>query len=156
MSLEQMAAITAGLRADTAPLTLHQRRARFEANMGAIPLPPDTTFTPVQIAPHLTGHLTTAPGARTDRVLLWLHGGAFFLGSSHSYRDFAARASAAAGVSVLVPDYRLVPSTPSPPPTTTRSPRSTGWKCRATPPRTSRSAATARAVTSPSPPSRPA
>jgi len=114
MSLEQVATIAAGLRADIAPLTLHQRRERFEARMGGIPLPPDVTFTPVQIAPHLRGLLTAAPGARTDRVLLWLHGGAFFLGSSNSYRDFAARASAASGVSVLVPDYRLVPEHPFP------------------------------------------
>lgn len=109
MSLEEVAAISAGLRADTAVLTLHQRRDRFEARMAQLPLPADTVFAPVAIGEGLGGLMVTAAGAATDRVLLWLHGGAFFLGSSASYRDYAARSSAASGISVLVPDYRLVP-----------------------------------------------
>ena len=109
MSLEQVAAIAAGLRADTAPLTPLERRARFEQYYGSLPIPSDVTVEEVRIHDNLGGKLVRAPGADPAHVLLWLHGGAFFLGSSHSYRDFAARASAASGWSVLVPDYRLIP-----------------------------------------------
>jgi monoterpene epsilon-lactone hydrolase len=51
----------------------------------------------------------TAPGARTDRVLLYLHGGGFSLGSARSHRDLAVRLSQAASCRVLVVEYRRVP-----------------------------------------------
>jgi len=109
MSLEQVAQIAAALRADTAPLTPLERRARFEERFGGLPVADDVIVEEVRLHDTLTGRLVRAPGADPARVLLWLHGGAFFLGSSLSYRAFAARVSAAAGMAVLVPDYRLVP-----------------------------------------------
>ena len=109
MSLEQVAAIAAALRADTAPLTPMERRARFEERFGGLPVADDVAVEEVQIGDALHGRLVRAPGADPAGVLLWLHGGAFFLGSSLSYRAFAARLSAASGMAVLVPDYRLVP-----------------------------------------------
>ena len=51
----------------------------------------------------------TAPGARDDRVLLYLHGGGFSLGSVRSHRDLAVRLSQAASCRVLLVDYRRVP-----------------------------------------------
>jgi len=43
-----------------------------------------------------------------DRILLYLHGGAFFAGSPELYRPLAG-ALAASGFHVFVPDYRLAP-----------------------------------------------
>lgn len=43
-----------------------------------------------------------------DRIVLFLHGGAFVVGSSRSYRAFAGRLSQRAAVKVAVPDYPLL------------------------------------------------
>ena len=58
----------------------------------------------------------SAPGARDDRVLLYLHGGGYVIGSVHSHRDLIARLSAASGCRVLGLDYRLAPEHPFPAP----------------------------------------
>ncbi len=50
-----------------------------------------------------------APGASAERRLLYLHGGAFMLGSPKSHRGLAAMMSQVARAAVLVADYRLLP-----------------------------------------------
>ena len=49
-----------------------------------------------------------------DRRLLYLHGGEYVTGSRVSHRALAARISRAAGVAVLLIDYRLAPEHPHP------------------------------------------
>ncbi|MBL0923800.1 MAG: alpha/beta hydrolase [Sphingomonadaceae bacterium] len=110
MSLEQVAPIAAAFRARRAqPVPpIEARRQGFEAQMANLPLPEDFTARPVQIAAHLGG-LFCDVGVIQKRVLLWLHGGAFVLGSSTSYQPFAARLARASRARVLLPDYRLAP-----------------------------------------------
>ena len=55
-----------------------------------------------------------APGARTDRAVLYLHGGGYVLGSVGSHRDMIARLSAAASARALGLNYRLAPEHPFP------------------------------------------
>ncbi|MEE4302097.1 MAG: alpha/beta hydrolase [Pseudomonadales bacterium] len=50
-----------------------------------------------------------APGADPDRRLLYLHGGAYVVGSPRSHRPITATLSRLAGASVLAVDYRLMP-----------------------------------------------
>lgn len=50
-----------------------------------------------------------APGADGDRRLLYIHGGAFAIGSPVSHRMITAALSRACGVAVLAIDYRLLP-----------------------------------------------
>ena len=57
-----------------------------------------------------------APGAAEDRVILYLHGGAYMLGSVRTYRVTLSRLSRAAGARVLGLDYRLSPENPFPAP----------------------------------------
>ena len=54
------------------------------------------------------------PGARSDRAVLYLHGGGYVLGGIDSHRDLMARISAAAKARVLGIDYRLAPEAPFP------------------------------------------
>jgi acetyl esterase/lipase len=54
------------------------------------------------------------PGARPDRVVLYLHGGGYVLGSVSSHRDMISRLSAAAGARALALNYRLAPEHPFP------------------------------------------
>ncbi|MGL4542152.1 MAG: alpha/beta hydrolase, partial [Polymorphobacter sp.] len=109
MSLAEIAALRAALAARPVGAPLAARRAGFEAMMARASLVPGTSARRVQLSSALSAELITTPGADASRLLVWLHGGQFALGSSASYRSFAARASAAAGIAVLVPDYRLAP-----------------------------------------------
>src|SRR4030095_10104977 len=55
-----------------------------------------------------------APGAESGRVLLYLHGGGYVVGSINTHRDLAGRLSRAAAARVLLIDYRLAPEYPHP------------------------------------------
>ena len=47
-------------------------------------------------------------------TILYLHGGAFVMGSPRTHRAMAARLAAAAGMAAVLPDYRLAPEHPFP------------------------------------------
>lgn len=51
---------------------------------------------------------------RKDAVLLFIHGGAFVVGSAATHADMAARLGHAAGLKTLLPLYRLAPEHPYP------------------------------------------
>ena len=55
-----------------------------------------------------------ADQAAADQRLLYLHGGGYVICSPGTHRDLAGRISQAAGVAVLVLDYRLAPEHPYP------------------------------------------
>jgi len=106
MSLEQVDRLRAMLLARRGETpTIEERRARLVAQWAAPPLPDDIGFTPTRIRDDLRGLWVDAPGGRQDRVMLWLHGGAFMLGSAQSYRDFGARLARAAGVLQACPVF---------------------------------------------------
>ena len=50
-----------------------------------------------------------APGAASDRRVLYLHGGAFIAGSPLSHRNITSRFAEISGAAVLAIDYRLMP-----------------------------------------------
>ena len=56
----------------------------------------------------------SGPDSRPERVLLYLHGGCYIVGTPAHYRDLAARLCGETGMRVLVPDYRLAPTHPFP------------------------------------------
>jgi len=56
----------------------------------------------------------TAPGAAADRVLLYLHGGGYVMGSINTHREMVSRLSRAAGARALLLEYRLAPEHPFP------------------------------------------
>ena len=73
------------------------------------PAMPGTRVSPVRFG-GFGGELVTAPGAdRTDRVILYFHGGAFFCCGLGSHRRLVSRISAAAGCAVLNVGYRQLP-----------------------------------------------
>ncbi|MEQ8659983.1 MAG: alpha/beta hydrolase fold domain-containing protein, partial [Gammaproteobacteria bacterium] len=72
------------------------------------------------IAVHITSaggrpaeHLR-APASAVDRVVLYLHGGGYVMGSPHTHRALAGEIARAAAATVLLPDYRLAPEAPFP------------------------------------------
>lgn len=83
-------------------------RAGFDRMCSQFDVPADTSIEPVTTG-GVPGLLVSSPAASRDHVIIHLHSGGYMLGSSHGYRNFASRLSSAAGVSVLVPDFRLAP-----------------------------------------------
>ena len=55
-----------------------------------------------------------AKEAHEDRVILYLHGGGYNIGSPNTHRELAAHISMTSGAKVLLPDYRLAPEHPFP------------------------------------------
>ncbi len=55
-----------------------------------------------------------ARGTLEDRVILYLHGGGYNIGSPNTHRELAAHISMESGAKVLLPDYRLAPEHPFP------------------------------------------
>ncbi len=53
-------------------------------------------------------------GTPNGKILLWLHGGGYCIGSSRTDRAPAGQFAKASGATVIVPDYRLAPEHPFP------------------------------------------
>lgn len=85
--------------------TVAQMRADWDQLFGA---PGDAEVQAVD-ADGVPCQWVTAPGARTDRVVVYFHGGGFQVGSLASHRELMACISAAAGARVLGVGYRLAP-----------------------------------------------
>jgi monoterpene epsilon-lactone hydrolase len=100
-------------RANQPPATLEATRAAFAPAGRLHPLPEDVTVTDVD-AGGVPAHWLVPPGANRDRVLLYVHGGGYTLGSLRSHGELAARIGRAAGTRVLFPEYRLAPEHPFP------------------------------------------
>ncbi|MFL9931717.1 alpha/beta hydrolase [Paraburkholderia sp. RL18-103-BIB-C] len=90
------------------------RRAAFEKLMARFPLPDGVTVREIDadgvpgkwISPH---GASGSPVARERGVILYLHGGGFYSGSSDSHRVLAATLAKDAGADVLLIDYRRMP-----------------------------------------------
>jgi monoterpene epsilon-lactone hydrolase len=94
-------------------LSLPERRASFAPGGQPHPLPGDVMVTEVT-AGGVPAYWLTAPGVDESRVLLFLHGGGYELGSLESHGELAARLGRASGMRVLFPEYRLAPESPFP------------------------------------------
>ena len=94
--------------AGQAVTTLEERRAAFTPG-GRLHLVPDDVLVRQVSAGGVPAHWLAAPGADADRVLLFLHGGGYELGSLRSDGELAARLGRASGMRVLLPEYRLAP-----------------------------------------------
>jgi acetyl esterase/lipase len=57
---------------------------------------------------------TTSQNTQSARAMLYLHGGAYIIGSASAYKALAGRYAKALDCTVLVPDYRLAPENPFP------------------------------------------
>jgi monoterpene epsilon-lactone hydrolase len=95
------------------PPALEELRATFAPAGRLHPLPDDVLVADVT-AGGVPAHWLDAPGADAGRVLVFLHGGGYELGSLRSDGELAARLGRAAGMRVLFPEYRLAPEHPFP------------------------------------------
>src|SRR2546428_6784449 len=93
--------------------TVADRRQGFDTLAAKLPVAPDVTCDKVDAA-GVPAEWVVAPGAESRRVLLYLHGGGYAVGSINTHRDLAGRLSRAAAARVLLIDYRLAPEYPHP------------------------------------------
>jgi acetyl esterase/lipase len=95
-------------------VTIAERRRRMAAFERWVPKPPrgvEMVERPLGRIPAL--HFR-AVGSRTDRQILFLHGGAYTMGSPALYRHILWRFAVAADARVAAIDYRLAPEHPFP------------------------------------------
>jgi acetyl esterase/lipase len=90
-----------------------EMRAGLEAMTGTFALDPDVRVEPLTVAGMRAEWIDTA-GVSEEHVILYLHGGGYVVGSLNTHRDLGARLGRAAGMRVLVIDYRLAPEHPHP------------------------------------------
>jgi epsilon-lactone hydrolase len=93
--------------------TLEQMRAGLDAMGGMTPSLPDVTAAKVD-AGGVPGMWFSANGGDASRVLLYLHGGGYVLGSVQSHRALIERLAKAINGRVLAIDYRMAPEHPFP------------------------------------------
>ncbi|MGH2586201.1 MAG: alpha/beta hydrolase [Dehalococcoidia bacterium] len=114
MASQELQTIIQTLRSRPSPEqapTLEEMRAGFEA-MGQ-PAPADVRCEPVD-AGGVPAEWIVPPNADDDRVILYLHGGGYVIGSIDTHREMIARIARAAGCRSLALDYRLAPEHPFP------------------------------------------
>jgi len=90
-----------------------EMRAGFEMMSQTFPLPADVTREAVR-AGGVPSEWIAAPDADPGRVVLYLHGGGYVIGSINTHREMIARISRAASARCLAVDYRLAPEHPFP------------------------------------------
>lgn len=95
------------------PVPVDEARAAFVPADALHPMPDDVGVTAVD-ADGVQAYWLAAPAVDQGRVLLFLHGGGFQLGSLASDGELAARIGRAAGMRVLFVEYRLAPEHPYP------------------------------------------
>jgi acetyl esterase/lipase len=94
--------------------TLAQSRRTYALFDALVPKPPRSTQTRAIDAGGVKADLIVTPASRSDRHILFLHGGGYTVGSPVTYRHFTWRVAAAAKARLLAIDYRLAPEHPLP------------------------------------------
>ena len=84
------------------------QRTVYDTMIAATPIAEGLTLEAVD-RDGVRGWWVRPTGAPTDRAILFLHGGAYLLGSAEAYRGLASQVAARAGVAAFVADYPLAP-----------------------------------------------
>jgi len=101
---------TAKISSDT---TIEEIRAGWEKFAASFVPAADLSFKP-DVAGGVAVEWVTAPDSDPSRVVLYLHGGGYTIGSIASYRSYTGRLARAAQSRLLSVGYRLAPEHPFP------------------------------------------
>jgi len=96
---------------DTRPI--EEQRAGLDELMSTLPIPDDVEIVDFELAGR-PARRYVPKGARTDRGVLYLHGGGYTVGSLDAYQSLMAHFSVACAAVVTGLDYRLAPEHPYP------------------------------------------
>ena len=109
----EITTLRAMLSASPAPEGLVELRQMYDGLGGMFPTADDVTLTSATVG-GVPGEWSQAPGVDANRVVLYLHGGGYVIGSILSHRHLASELGRAAGTRTLAIDYRLAPEHPFP------------------------------------------
>lgn len=90
-----------------------EARAPYDQMIGAIPEARGLTAEPATLG-GVPGLWLRPEASPADAAILYLHGGAYVLGSAAAYRNFAGQFAARSGIAAFVADYALAPEKPFP------------------------------------------
>ena len=113
--LEQVIALVKGRVVDESQGATEGRRRSFEQMVDGFSIDVPATYKRVN-AGGVAAEWVTAEGAPESRVVLYLHGGGYIIGSTRTHRPLMAELSRASSARVLGLDYRLAPEHPFPAP----------------------------------------
>jgi monoterpene epsilon-lactone hydrolase len=115
MASRELEAIVRVLRSGwaLAELSIEEQRAAFDLLTSQFQPAEDVRCERVE-AGDVPGEWITTPEAAHERVIYYLHGGAYVMGSMNTHREMISRLSRAAGATALAIEYRLAPENPFP------------------------------------------
>jgi acetyl esterase/lipase len=112
-SLEQRRAVEASLASGLSSIQPRSRAERLQKMREFMDAIPDTQTIDATIEPVDAGGVPAewviAPDVDVSRRVLYIHGGAFMMGSPKSHRNITSNFSRVANAAVLSIDYRLMP-----------------------------------------------
>ena len=113
--LEQVIALVKSREIDESQGATEGRRRSFERMIDGFTIDVPAKYNRVN-AGGVTAEWVRADGASDSKVVLYLHGGGYIIGSPRTHRPMLAELSQASGARVLALDYRLAPEHPFPAP----------------------------------------
>jgi len=85
-----------------------QARAPFDALMDHVPAAAGVTSAAAEVG-GVSGWWRRPEGAAAGAAILYLHGGAYIVGSARAYRNFVGQIASRAKLDAFIPNYRLAP-----------------------------------------------
>jgi len=116
MASKELRAVIEAFKSRPAPggdLSIEEQRAGLEAGSTQFPLAEDVRCQPVE-AGGIPAEWVTTPESVEERVICYLHGGGYVVGSINTHRELASRLARASKARVLILGYRLAPENPFP------------------------------------------
>jgi acetyl esterase/lipase len=93
--------------------TLQKKRAVLEYGARYLPMPPHVDVNQTTVG-NIAAEWLRPVGTTDDRAILYLHGGAYAMGSCATHRALASRIAVASQTPALLPEFRLAPEYPFP------------------------------------------
>jgi monoterpene epsilon-lactone hydrolase len=100
-------------RAAIAANPISMTRELFDQLMEHGPPAEDVKYTNATVG-DVSGVWCTPARPTSEAAILYLHGGAYVMGSAHAFRQFVGHISSRTGIAAFIPDYRLAPEHPFP------------------------------------------
>src|SRR5688572_14958603 len=100
-------------RPPTVPADVHGGRQAIDEMMGGAPIADGVTVEAITVVARAAEWIRP-PAPASERVVLYLHGGGFRIGSLRAYRPFASQLAVALDTPLLAIEYRLAPEHPFP------------------------------------------
>lgn len=111
--MEKVKKLLKSLQSNSANTSIEELRINADQAAEMVQIPKDVKYEYIDIRGVSAAWVTT-PNSEKDRVILYLHGGAYIIGSIKSARALTLKFARISNARILVVDYRLAPENPFP------------------------------------------